>query len=948
MNLADLLIRLNADPTLYKRLLGINQAEYQQLEVTFLQFKDNTRKIPKEQRLLASLLIHHYSLSTTSIKTVIFSNQKTTAVMADTFKTAMQTRLEKTLKTHPDLALKIASKRAPLAVTHEQRMQLTELEHLIDVVLRATTQNALITRKALPINTMLQWTSDYLGKKVTQKKKTGQTALKQLFFCFEYDMSRFDTNEIYDICYFSSMINTNLHHASHRPMVGYGKAQIRESQHPLYYSRSQSKHPYGLLFRSMTASLEENRGGSSQCLQPKNAAAHKIIATQYDTLFTQLLARYDQNGFLKKEFSPTKQQMEYFSTRFAYSGLRQNAFTATIKGTTAAIQHGNLNSLFAKVRTLASVTDDMILPVLPLNKRKLANQISISGSILQAVDHDMQNRPYYENLQQSLNQYRREHANRITTLAKAAPFKNLRVSYDVNTFTVDVRFYPNEAIEESDNYKEGITNIIINFFIGLVNYHAAQKGLFIAAQRRQSFGFSRTTITDTLNMQMRISLGYESEGIVSSIHSALMSMENLLEEYNFLDRECHALKAGFAVAESPKGKVVTDKTGNKFRQMMRSNENMLRAVITAEYYLLKRNVASESAAFKQYIDALTSEKLLPLDTHHPQPQLTPEHHEATSAKDNIVVTGILNNVIKHSIEKMMLAKRLIKEAKATLPYSYTFISATLSKYLYKGDAILCKHTQFPASHIHAKTLLLIEDIMEMLILLDALILMHSEQNEDSVDRVALLSQTEIKHTAQVLALDPSRVEVFFTDNGQQALIMSYVCLSLQLKSHSTYIYPNCYYELPMHIQEDLKVSLSNTGKEAEVVFVDVRNLNDFMADLTFNRSLKLVILDTTHNPCLPDNNLDTIIPDLRKRGVWVVLVESMLKHEQLGLDKFQSGKITTIAPRGKRLYDNVRDELSSITQCAMSPLTATFFQMINEICRDKITAPVLSPRPNLR
>ena len=44
---------------------------------------------------------------------------------------------------------------------------------------------------------------------------------------------------------------------------------------------------------------------------------------------------------------------------------------------------------------------------------------------------------------------------------------------------------------DSANYKEGLTNLLLGFFGGLLNYNAKQAGMQIRAERRQSFGFLR-------------------------------------------------------------------------------------------------------------------------------------------------------------------------------------------------------------------------------------------------------------------------------------------------------------------------------------------------------------------------------------------------------------------------------------------------------------------------
>lgn len=70
----------------------------------------------------------------------------------------------------------------------------------------------------------------------------------------------------------------------------------------------------------------------------------------------------------------------------------------------------------------------------------------------------------------------------------------------------------------------------------------------------------------------------------------------------------------------------------------------------------------------------------------------------------------------------------------------------------------------------------------------------------------------------------------------------------------------------------------------------------------------------------------------------ITLVESTLKHGQLGLDKYQIGKIITMEPPGETLLTEAYDFFTPVSNEAIHPLTASYLSMVNAITREKISS----------
>lgn len=929
MQLADLVTQ----PHLFESLLGLSPAEYEQLDAEFKKTCDTTRKLPKSQKLIAAILTHRFKLCNQNIKNIIFSQPNTSTAVLESFKRSVMPRFNKALKKLPELDQKLCPTDAPISSSKNHDRIFSDLDELLNIVNLAVEKNTIITFKAQKMNKI--WLDSYLKKPVHDKHKTGQGNFLQLLNCLLYDLDNFDSQDDYMAWYMAIVLNFNVHNSSYAPLIGYGKAQQREIDHPMLYARSQGKHVFGLFFKSLTAS---NR--SAQCLLPKNEVVYKIFKTQYDNRFTKILSKYTPYGYLRKTETIAKGDKNYFSLQFAYSGLRHNAYSITVEGIRYALETKNAADVIQMINKDFNVCIEK--PIVKLSDNRVMDQINYAHKKLHILYKKMAACEYFPNLYSALTRYRRENAMDIDRKVKNK-LENVQVLYDVNTNVLDIKFYPNKKIEDTANYTQGVTNVIINFFIGLLNHKLHHGGIFVQAHRRQSFAFNRITVTDITNMCMRVSLGYEPKEFVSIFIDSLRSLDIILTKYNFLDKENKDLIKGFEVVEKARKNNEKCKAGTRFLNMMRSNKKILKSIVTAEFVLDKaiRNNNDESAAFRDYIKCLVANNLGSNNGHviKVEPLI---NLDQLSRKDNILVIGLLHNLLKFILLKIESAK--IYSENNDFAYSYWIIISKITKLAFKAHGWLEMHTYYPSSHVYAKTLLLIDDLLEYLIALDTLYIIREKPSFDNHDAASKLAAMEKAYAANSLALLPKNIDVFFTDNGQQALTVSLLCMSVQVSRESTvsnvsteiFAFGKCYYELFDNLKKNMEIKLIKTACDAQFIYVDIREIKAFKEQQKFFIKTKVVVIDCTHHPSLSNNGLKDVIKQLLRNSIWIVIVGSMLKHEQLGLDKFQSGKLVVLSPPRKSLYQDVVEDFQSISKIAMHPVAASFFMMINEICRDKL------------
>jgi len=137
------------------------------------------------------------------------------------------------------------------------------------------------------------------------------------------------------------------------------------------------------------------------------------------------------------------------------------------------------------------------------------------------------------------------------------------------------------------------------------------------------------------------------------------------------------------------------------------------------------------------------------------------------------------------------------------------------------------------------------------------------------------------------------------------------------------------------IKKDNVPTITNINAKAKVLVVDITQIE--ILDINDYPKLAVYIIDLTHNPDVNNPALKEKIHRLLEQGVTCVLSASLLKHEQLGQDKFQSGKFFVISPDDEKLKPTreIIDEFQSVSDEAMNSYLATAFNMFNDISHVK-------------
>lgn len=153
------------------------------------------------------------------------------------------------------------------------------------------------------------------------------------------------------------------------------------------------------------------------------------------------------------------------------------------------------------------------------------------------------------------------------------------------------------------------------------------------------------------------------------------------------------------------------------------------------------------------------------------------------------------------------------------------------------------------------------------------------------------------------------------------LIMKDYLSGASTKKHMSdrrvFLFKDSYYELNLFFKKlDTIQTLKN--ELAKIVFIDVVQLAKLK--LKEFKNLESVIIDITNQPNMNNKILIDMIKLLHQNNIFVTLVASALKHDQLGLDKYQSGRIVMLPSKDRYLSEDLKEALQKISNDAMHPL----------------------------
>lgn len=797
----------------------------------------------------------------------------------------------------------------------------------------------------------------YLERPVTSKTKTGEDNFQQLLFCLLRDLEDFESELDYVIWYTAIVLNLYMHNSSHRPQTGYGKVQARERDHALQYYRSQMDHPH----RMVHDRLAKRKGDSLRSYLPRNQAFEGVVEnTQVSTELQNDFSKLDKRGFKKTNKAKLR---NYFGTFLAHSGARANNHTVYQYALREITQFENqdvtadegIACLVKKLSSKEFQSKPVSKKIKKLDSATLSARIKVLHKQFKTWDKNPDADGHVIGLYGTMFSHRNQAAKTMRDKSRDLKLKQLAVSTPASSTCVYIELYPeftNQSLRNSNNYNEGFTNLMIGFLGGLLNHHAERRGLFIHTDRRQSFGFFRPTLTDVGSMRIRLSLGLEPEVYNEVVSDSLRDLDKLLKEFDFTDRENPKVKACFEACHNPKGEEATDRTGNRMLAAMGSDNDKWLALSQAQYYLGQE--ATLSKAFQQYLaEFIIGRKVVEAKTvvKDPKRHTAKERHAANNFNASPVF-AILNNLVNYAAEFTKQLPELTDDGEALdFKQSYWHSLTKLYSNCNKAIDLLAHVDDFEVTHMYAKANLLVENILEYLIALDTLKQILEQDQEVDSDPVATLVTTERDYVARSFGLDEGQVGVYFADSGQQAITASILAMDMELVEtevqsdycdHTVFVHDKSYFELVSFLDEVDTLKTENK-KSAKIVFVDITALGD--VKLEQFPKLSALVIDITNYSDVNQAKLRATIKALHEKNIWVVLVSSSLKHDELSLDKYQSGKIVTLAPPGEELCENVVDELQSISDEAMPRSVAAYLQIVNQVYQDKVSPPAKKQQP---
>lgn len=794
---------------------------------------------------------------------------------------------------------------------------------------------------------------DYLKKSVTKKKKTGEENFQELSACFWLDFSAKtdflaqanEEQKAYFVIAFSRLFS---HNSTYYPAQGYGKSQQKECEAPLVYYRSQSEHP--IVQQYMVSALSNSYGPQNEVFKQMVQDSSIIRNKEY----AENLQALNEQGVLTEAV-----KLSYFGATLAHLATRSNE-TELLRGLISDFSEKNIAIFLPKKPNLFS--DKYSSTVLSGNLTAIKTEFH-------KLSAGVSNWEPYSNLQSEVSLQRNNQARKIVEACVGKSLDMLNVTHPENSSFIYIDLFPSfddEELKQSKNYKEGLTNLLIGFLGGLINANAKAHGLHEFVQRRQSFGFLRASITDAGSLRVRLSLGLESEAFNKVVIDSIEEFNRLLKQYNFISPNESTststkklVKKSKEACERKQGKEETDKTGNYWLNSMRCVDDQWVALLISEKYItqahesddkqdgsqrdkrkklsqLKINMAFEKYLQEFIINRVKHKKVAENDSKDIRRvgysfvnESNVVLEEAEGQNETIIeksqLLQILKNIVQETINLVTMLDKL------PTSYSLYYLLLKLLHNCQKGMALIEHSHEYELSHIHSKANLLIENLQEYLIPFKVMI--------NDIVATKDLTEFEKKKVASALAIDESvDIGIFYNDSGMQAINASILSMLQQNfledeDENSLYLFPGSYYEIH-EFCKDAGINVQER-KNASTWFCDITQIDFLQEKLSKAKQLRTVVIDVTNNSSVDAlEGMQETVANLRKKGIWVVLTCSSLKHEELGLDKYQSGKSVYIAPEGQTLKTEIAEKLQKISNQVMNPLTASLRQTVEIVTNE--------------
>ncbi len=789
--------------------------------------------------------------------------------------------------------------------------------------------------------------SEYLEASVTAETETGQDDIDALSACFWLDFAKntgflageFDRHHV--ILYLVLVQGFFSHCASYYPEQGYGKSPKAECEDPLFYARSQAKHHAIAGYKkAQEDSVNYGKQNRAYLQMVKSCKALMNSDTQ------ALAARVNVDGSLTERVSGQRlgEILAHLGSRASnatlFYGLLERAYDGSLLDDFERLKHyipdKGKKRFFNKVR---------------LGKRLLSLRESFNAFKMSDV------LVLYPNIMGDIMASRYAAAQSIKTQCEVNTLENVAIDVPENSGFFYIRCYPNftdTVRKESSNFNEGLTNVILGFFGALVNYYAMEAGLHYRLARRQSFGFLRASITDTGSLRLRVSLDADSNAFAGIYVQALTQLNILLKKFDFTNPESitdpnikSTVKNCLKPCEDSKGRRVTQNTGDHLRAAMRCEDDQWIALLVGEKYLKRQEGSQDAdaiatAAYKAYLDEFIYQRAkrkkvsdgehkdIPRDGYSvANPAKVKLEIPSTDDPNNIVashpILKLLNNMVVTTVAYIRSLPKL------DVSESIYFILWKLLRNCQKGQAILNNTHRYEISHILAKAMGVVETIQEYLLPLKVLAKDVSTAKDDliNIDKARFAPLVEDSKDA---------IEIFYNDGGLQSINTGLLAMGFE-GIKTVHLFNDCYYEIEKFCHEN---GIKTTKKpNADHWLCDITQISALnialMAALNGsnpeNAKPKAILIDITNNSTKAAiEKLKPLVETAQQNNIYVILSCSILKHEQLGQDKYQSGRNVIIKPPEKSLKSRTTlKHLNAISEEAMNDLFSACRQITETV-----------------
>lgn len=777
----------------------------------------------------------------------------------------------------------------------------------------------------------------------------GETSFQELYACLMASMAQYTYSIEHLIQYSALVLNLFVHVATFTPHDGHGQAQSRESQ--LQYYRSQGNHTNASLFKELTK--KPGRTGMSRL--PLNEGFIKLIASDdFSPRFCAEIKKFNPKTGIPK---PGKAVSSYVMTKIAHAGARKNNLSTLIQGMNQVVEgfddSVSKNLLQAKLQAILPPTKTILelsLETCTTRINALLTEFNVFGNSCKNTFNPG------EELSSRLLGYRISRIEHIKQQASLLQLKHIIIdSKQENITCLMIQLYPNCKITD-DTYKNGVTNVLLSFFAALLNHYSEKQGLRLHTTRRQSFGFLRPTITDAGCLMIRLSLGLEPSLFDRIILGSLQQFDVLLEEFKFNEKTDPSVSSVFEYNKPRKVKKEGDKRepnapDTYIRSVVRKDNLTLQTFQQAKAYIDQAAELSNGSdylnqAMRAFLDQyIRNGVTLSLTSHLKQPSTN------TVQLIESPTINLLQNTLAYAFD--FVRSLVFKRSGESLEhFAHVYLHSLLKLFnnCQQAQHLLSNYAQIETTEFYYQGLLVIENILEYLISLDGLKQIQAELEKKPIYPIIELHHSELDYVNRMLQIPKQQLHLFFTDSGQQAITSALLTLSIMLHGPAAdghvydsdiHLFGNTYYEIAEFIKDCKADKLKLEMKElecAKIIFVDISQINLLIEKLNSRDcpAMKALVIDMTHHPLFDQIRLRQLINTIHQSGVWVTLVESSLKHSQLGLDKYQAGKIITIAPPGETLPKPALDMFEHVSIDATHPLVAAYLLMVNTICRDKL------------